>query len=348
MKNPQITIRDIAQALNISVSTVSRALRNSPEISLTRRKLIQDYAREHHYTPNLIASSLRASRTHNSHIIGVVVPKIRHYYFANVLTGIEEKATEMGYRIMVSQSSEEYTKEVKAIEAFEEARVCGVIISQAEDTRNYDHYQRLIDKEIPMIFYDRICTGLQTPRVVVDDYAGAYSAVEYLIRTGCQRICFMGSAMNLEISKNRLNGYKDALLKNGLKPCPELIVSFDNAQNEDEERAIMREILTRDEIPDAFFANNDVIGTKVLNSCKRAGLNVPRDVSIICFTNSSITRVSDPQLTSVDQRGKIVGETAAELLIDKLEGRLDDSHQQNRIIKTKLILRGSTLTIDNK
>ncbi|MBR6287175.1 MAG: LacI family DNA-binding transcriptional regulator [Bacteroidaceae bacterium] len=345
MKTPQITIRDIAKALGISVSTVSRALHDSPEISTERRKAIKEYARKHHYTPNLIASSLRASRNHNSHIIGVVVPKILHYYFADVLAGIEEKATEMGYRIMVSQSNEEYAKEKQIIEAFEEARVCGVIISQAEDTRDYDHFRRLIDKEIPLIFYDRICTGIQTPRVVIDDYAGAYTAVEYLVRTGCRRIGFMGSAMNLEISKNRLNGYKDALLKKGLRPEADLTIDFDQAGDSDEKQALIDRLLNSEERPDALFANNDVIGTQVLNACKRAGLRVPDDVSIVCFTNSSMTRVCDPQLTCVDQRGNLVGRSAAELLIDRLEGRLDNSRQNNRIIKTNLIVRASTLPL---
>ena len=211
-----LTMKDIAREFGISVATVSRALKDSPRISAERRAAIQQYAREHNFTPNVIAESLRHSRIKPQKVIGVIIPEFTHFYFSSVLAGIEEEASAHGYRIMVAQSNEQYEREVRICQSFYENKVCGIIVSQAKDTHQYDHFQRLMDAGLPLVFYDRICTGVNASRVVVDDYMGAYNAVSYLIETGCRNIAFYGSPMNLEISKNRFNGYKDALLKHGL------------------------------------------------------------------------------------------------------------------------------------
>ena len=213
-KSP-MTMKDIAREFGISVATVSRALKDSPRISEQRRHEIQQYAREHNFYPNAIGEALRHSRVMPQRLIGVIVPEFTHYYFSSILTGIEETAAARGYRIMVALSGEQYEREAHICENFLRYKVCGVIVSQAKDTKNYEHYQKLIDAGIPMVFYDRICTGVNASRVVVDDYLGAFNAVNHLIETGCKRIAFYGSPMNLEISKNRFNGYKDALLKHG-------------------------------------------------------------------------------------------------------------------------------------
>jgi len=210
MNKPQITIKDIARALNVSPSTVSRALKDNPDISQETRNLIHAYAREHNYKPNVLAVNLRASR---SNTIGVIVPQLVHHFFSCVLSGIEKAAAEAGYNILVAQSNESYEQEVKIVHSFLAARVCGVIASLAKDTSQYDHYQDLLNNNIPIVFYDRICTGLKTERVVVDDYAGSFAAVEYMIQTGCKRILFYGAAPHLEITKNRRNGYLDAMKK---------------------------------------------------------------------------------------------------------------------------------------
>ena len=212
----QMTMKDIAAHFGTSVATVSRALKDSPRISVERRKAIQEFAREHNFCPNMIAESLRNSKVMQPKIIGVIIPEFAHYFFSTVLAGIEEKAREHGYRIMVAQSGESYENEVKICQSFFENKVCGIIVSQAKDTTNYDHFNRLIESGVPLVFYDRICTGVEASRVVVDDYKGAFTAVEHMISTGCKRIAFFGSPMTLEISKNRFNGYKDALLKHGL------------------------------------------------------------------------------------------------------------------------------------
>lgn len=223
-----LTMKDIAAHFGISVATVSRALKDSPRISVERRAAIQQYAREHNFTPNMIAESLRHSRIQPMKVIGVIIPEFAHYYFSSILSGIEEEASAHGYRIMVAQSNEQYEREVKICKSFYENKVCGIIVSQAKDTHRYDHFQQLIDTGIPLVFYDRICTGVNASRVVVDDYMGAFNAVSHLIETGCNRIAYYGSAMTLEISKNRYNGYKDALLKNGIQPDPELVRLCDN------------------------------------------------------------------------------------------------------------------------
>lgn len=216
-ENLPITMKDIARALGISVATVSRALNDSPRISSVQRKRIQDYAKEHNFYPNVIGEALRHNRIQPLKVIGVIVPEFVHYYFASVLSGIEEKARACGYRVMVAQSNERYDKEVAICDDFYKNKVCGIIVSQAKDTKQYDHFRRLMDNGVPLVFYDRICTGVNGSRVVVDDYNGAYAAVSHLIETGCKRIAFYGSPMNLELSKNRYNGYHDAIVKHGLK-----------------------------------------------------------------------------------------------------------------------------------
>ena len=222
MANTPITIKDIARALNVSVSTVSRALKNNPDISKETRKLVNDYAQQHNSTPNVMAANLRSSR---SNIIGVIVPQLVHHFFSCVLSGIERQASAAGYTILVAQSTESYEEEVQIVRRFQEARVCGVIASLAKQTAHYDHYQDLLDAGIPVVFYDRICTGVKTERVVVDDYTGAFTAVEYLIQTGCKRICFFGADPHLEITKNRRNGYLDALRRYNI-PIDESLITL--------------------------------------------------------------------------------------------------------------------------
>ena len=249
-KRTTLTMKDIAREFGISVATVSRALKDSPRISAERRAVIQQYAREHNFTPNFIAESLRHSKVQPMKVIGVIIPEFAHYYFSSVLSGIEEEASARGYRIMVAQSNEQYEREVKICRSFYENKVCGIIVSQAKDTHQYDHFQRLIDSGVPLVFYDRICTGVNASRVVVDDYMGAFNAVTHLIETGCNRIAFYGSSMTMEISKNRFNGYKDALLKHGIQPDPALICNCDNRTDAE---AITPDILSGNTPPQWFF-----------------------------------------------------------------------------------------------
>ncbi len=334
-----LTMKDIAAHFGISVATVSRALKDSPRISAERRAAIQEYAREHNFTPNMIAESLRHSRIQPMKVIGVIIPEFAHYYFSSILSGIEEEASAHGYRIMVAQSNEQYEREVKICKSFYENKVCGIIVSQAKDTHRYDHFQQLIDTGIPLVFYDRICTGVNASRVVVDDYMGAFNAVSHLIETGCNRIAYYGSAMTLEISKNRYNGYKDALLKHGIQPDPELVRLCDNRTDAE---SITPEMLNSSAPPNGFFAVNDDTAIGILYTAKRMGFRVPEDISICGFTNGQRAVACDPMLTTVEQRGTKVGEEAAEILIGHVEGTIPPGKIERRIIRTRLIIRGTT------
>ena len=334
-----LTMKDIAAHFGISVATVSRALKDSPRISAERRAAIQQYAREHNFTPNMIAETLRHSRIQPMKVIGVIIPEFAHYYFSSILSGIEEKASAHGYRIMVAQSNEQYEREVKICKSFYENKVCGIIVSQAKDTHRYDHFQQLIDTGIPLVFYDRICTGVNASRVVVDDYIGAFNAVSHLIETGCNRIAYYGSAMTLEISKNRFNGYKDALLKHGIQPDPELVRLCDNRTDAE---SITPEMLNSSAPPNGFFAVNDDTAIGILYTAKRMGFRVPEDISICGFTNGQRAIACDPMLTTVEQRGTKVGEEAAEILIGHVEGTIPPGKIERRIIRTRLIIRGTT------
>ena len=332
-------MKDIARELGVSVATVSRALKDSPRISEERRKLIKDYAREHNFYPNFIAETLRNSRIKPVKIIGVIVPQFTHFYFSSILSGIEEEASARGYRIMVAQSNEKYEREVNICKSFFENKVCGVIVSQAKDTVKYDHFQSLIDHGVPLVFYDRICTGVDCCRVVVDDYMGAYTAVNHLIDTGCNRIAFYGSSMRMEITKNRYNGYRDALLNNGLKIDERFVKYCDNRADAE---AITPDLLSLDDRPDAFFAVNDDTAIGVLYTAKRMGFHIPNDISICGFTNGYRAIACDPMLTTVEQRGVVVGEEAANILIGQVEGSIPSDKVEKRIVRTSLIIRGTT------
>ena len=332
-------MKDIAAEMGVSVATVSRALKDSPRISKELRQKIQQYARDHNFTPNVLAESLRHSKVKPQKLIGVIVPELVHYYFMTILKGIEEEAEAHGYRVVVAQSGERYEHEVRLCQSFFENKVCGVIVSQAKDTQRYEHFQRLIDAGVPLVFYDRICTGVNASRVVVDDYMGAFNAVTHLINTGCRRIAYCGSQLNLEIAKNRFNGYKDALLKHGLPFNEELTRICDNRADAE---MLTPSMFDGDVYPDAFFAVNDDTAIGILYSVKHMGLRVPEDISICGFTNGVRATSCDPMLTTVEQRGVRVGEEAASILIGHVEGTIPMDHAEKRIVRTRLILRGTT------
>lgn len=333
------TMKDIAKELGTSVATVSRALKDSPRISAARRQEIKEFARLHNFAPNAIAESLRYSRVMPVKIIGVIVPQIIHYYFSSVLSGIEQEASSRGYRVMVAQSGEQYEREVAICQSFYENKVCGVIVSQAKDTHTYTHFQKLLDAGLPLVFYDRISTGVEASRVVVDDYMGAFNAVSHLIEIGCHRIACYTSAMTLEISKNRYNGYKDALLKHGLKYDDQIVRLCDNRI--DAER-ITPELLSMQNRPDGFFAVNDDTAIGIMYTAKRMGLRVPEQISICGFTNGERAIACDPMLTTVEQRGPEVGKQATDILIGKVEGEIPTDKMERRIVRTRLVVRGST------
>ena len=335
MRKAPITIKDIARALSISPSTVSRALKNHPDISQDTKDNVNKYAKDNHYKPNTLALSLRMSRNNT---IGVIVPEINNYFFSSILSGIEQVANREDFNVIVCQSSENYEKEVRDSKALIATRVSGVLASLCKHTTNYDHFQDIIDSDIPLVFFDRICIGINTDRVVVDDYAGAFAAVEYLIQSGCKRVAFYSSPLHLEISKNRKNGYLDALRKYGLQVDESLIRVCDTRE---EAIIITPEILDSPNRPDGFFAINDHCAAGILYAVKLANLRVPEDISIFGFSDGELAKACDPMLSTVEQHGFEMGEHAAKLLLDKIN---DITHGQysNKIVKTNLIIRGTT------
>lgn len=332
-------MKDIAEHFGVSIATVSRALNGSERVSEEKRKLICEYAHEHNFYPNDIAKSLRNSHKQPVKVIGVIVPEFTHYYFSTILNGIEDAASKRGYRIIATTSREQYDREVQLCQMFEAHQVCGVIVSQAKETQDYAHFQSLIDRGIPLVFYDRICTGVDASRVVVDDYQGAFIAVTHLIETGCRRIAFYGMKGKTVLGQNRYNGYHDALLKAGMQPDESLVFVCDN--REDAER-ITPDVLSREDRPDAFFCVNDDTAIGVMYTAKHNGFRVPDDVSVCGFTNGERAIACDPQLTTVEQRGTKVGEEAATILMDKVEGITPRNHIEKRVVRTRLVVREST------
>ena len=332
----QVTIKDIAKALNISVSTVSRALQDHPDISKKTKELVNQYAKEHHYRPNAIALSLKTKRTN---IIGVIVPEIVHHFFSCVFAGIEDTANQNGFSVIICQTSEDYEKEVKSLETLQSARACGVIASLSKSTTDFSHYKDLMDENIPLVFFDRICTELKTDRVVTDDYNGAYMAVEHLIKTGCKRIAFFSAPSNMEISKNRENGYIDALRSHSLPVDKSLIFECDT---KDKAIKLTPEVLNMGNRPDAIFCINDDTASGVLYAVKRSGLSVPEDISICGFGDGEVAKACDPALTTIEQNGYDMGVKACTLLINRIKNGNTLREVNHSVIRTSLVIREST------
>lgn len=333
------TMKDIAEHFGVSIATVSRALNGSKRVNEEKRRIICEYAHANNFYPNDIAKSLRNSRRMPVKVIGVIVPEFTHYYFSTILNGIEAAASKHDYRIVATTSRESYEREVQLCQMFEAHQVCGVIVSQAKETTHYEHFQALIDRGIPLVFYDRICTGIDASLVVVDDYQGAFSAVTHLADTGCKRIAYYGMRGNTVLGRNRYNGYRDALLKAGLQPDPSLVFVCDNRADAEK---ITPDILNRDNRPDAFFCVNDDTAIGVLYTAKHMGFNIPNDISVCGFTNGERAIACDPQLTTVEQRGSKVGEEAVTMLINKVEGISPKEKIDKKVVRTRLIVRQST------
>jgi len=335
----QITLKDIAKALDLSPSTVSRSLKDHPGISAATKEMVQKYAKEHKYKPNALALSLR---TKKSNTIGVIIPEIVHYFFSSVLSGIEEESEKSNYKVLFCQSNENYEREIICTKTLLSASVCGVLVSVSKSTTQFQHFQEIIDSNIPMVFFDRICTGINTDKVVVDDYTGAFNAVEYLINTNCKRIVLLGGNPILALSNNRRMGYEDALRKHKIPVNKNLMFVCDTIALAQE---MIPEILQQENRPDAFFAINDEVAAACINIVNSFGLKIPDDISICGFTDNYISQFTSPNLTSVDQRGFEVGSTAARLLINRLKGIENKEGIVSRVIKTKLVVRDSTRKI---
>ena len=335
MNKGQVTIKDIAKELGISPSTVSKALKGHPDISSETKKAVKELVERWNYKPDPIALSLKGGL---SKTIGVIVPEIVHYFFSTVISGIEDVAYDAGYHVMFCQSNESYEREVKAVDTLLSSRVDGILVSLCKVTMNFDHFRKITQDRIPVVFFDRICDELETDRVIVDDEAGAFDGVSHLIRSGCRNIVHLSGPQNLLIARNRLNGYVRALREHNIRLSEENIIKCDTAEDA---RIIVPDLFKRADKPDGIFAVNDLTAAEAMRVVKQNGYNVPGDVSIVGFTSGMISDLTDPALTSVEQHGYTVGKEAVRMLINRLESK-GELPFQTKIIKTELVIKGST------
>lgn len=341
MRGSQVTIKDIAKELGISPSTVSRALKDHPDISPATKKAVKELAEKLNYQPNSIALSLRQSK---SNTIGVIIPEIVHFFFSTVISGIEDVAYDAGYSVIVSQSNESYEREVMDTKALFNNRVDGMLISMSRETTNFDHFKSIYDRGMPMVFFDRICDGLETSKVIVDDFDGAFKATEHLIKQGYQRIAHLGGPSNLSISRQRLDGYKAALKQYNM-PIDESMILADHSSDDDQNaKEITSMLLDSPKPPDALFAINDIAALGAMMAVKERGLSIPKDFAIVGFSNWRFTSMTDPAMTTVDQPGFAMGQEAARLLIKEIEAKEDKIIEpETKVLKTNLLVRASSV-----
>jgi DNA-binding LacI/PurR family transcriptional regulator len=339
MKNQQATIRDIAIKLQISISTVSRALRNAADVNPETKKAVLSLARELNYEPNRVAQSLRSKRTKT---LGVVVPEINLHFFSSAISGIQEYSARYNYGVMICQSLESVETEKSNLHMLLSNRVDGLLVSLSSETDSYDHLRSVIEKKIPLVLFDRICTQVDTTKVVVDDYNGAFKAVEHLILTGCKSIAFVGGPQHLYICKERLKGYTDALMRYNLPISQELIVHCTHLLKDPVQA--MEQLLKRKEKPDAIFAMNDPIAIIIMQVLKGKGISIPEAMSVIGFTNEPVSQFIEPSLTTVSQPSYEMGQVAAQLFLEQLENQ-NVFPFVTKVLPTELLIRNSTKRI---
>jgi DNA-binding LacI/PurR family transcriptional regulator len=335
MKNEQITIKDIAKALNISTSTVSRALRNHPDISDETKKAVSELAKQMQYHPNSIASSLRNKKTET---IGIVVPEIIHTFFASVIAGVEEVAYQEGYKVIICQSNENYQKEIVNIQTLISARVDGILVSISNQTKEIDHLRLALSRKIPLVFFDRVSEELDTTKVVVNDYEGAITATQYLIDTGCKRIAHISGPQNLAICKQRKEGYLAALKKNKMTIDEALIVECNLEQHD--ATSITEKLLNLPTIPDAIFAVTDPVAIGAHITIRKHGYKIPEQISLMGFTNDAVSEIIEPSISTMAQPSFEMGKVATHQLLYQIKHK--NAKHERLELKTTLIARNST------
>ncbi len=333
----QITIKDLASRLNIAPSTVSRALRNHPDISPQTKKSVLALASELDYFPNSIAQSLQKKSTNT---IGVIVPEIKHDFFALTISGIENIAYEAGYTIMVCQSNENYEREVINTQALVSNRIAGLLVSISETTRDSGHFQTLLRRGIPVVFFDRVCEDPMFMKVMVDDEEGAYQAVRFLIENGHRRIAHLAGPSGIPMSRNRFKGYAKALREYGI-PMEEQLVVYGGLHEEYGMKGFQK-LMELHKLPDAIFAVNDPVAVGAYVKIKENGLKIPDDISLVGFSDNPISSLIEPPLTTVAQPAYNMGITAAKLLLEQINQSGNGMTPKTEILKTHLKIRKST------
>ncbi len=331
------TIKDIARELNLSTSTVSRALRGSYEINPETKRLVMECAERLNYRPNPIALSLKGSA---SRAIGVIVPQIANYFFSQAINGIEAIAYNRGYHVIIFQSQESYERETANVNQAMSRKVDGLLISLSSETSDVTHLRDVIDRNVPVVLFDRVSAELNVTQVVADNFAGAFAATEHLIQSGRRRIAHLTIQPWLSITQERLAGYRAALEKYGLE-FDENLIRY-GTFGPDEVGPMVDELMALDPIPDAFFTASDRLAVGCLKALHQRHLAIPDDVSLIGFTNLNVADLLAPSLSTVVQPAQEIGQVAAERLIDLIENKQRAQPINTVKIPTELIVRAST------
>jgi len=336
MRN-NLTLKDLAQKLGLSISTVSRALQNNPVINHDTRLRVNKLAKNLGYYPDALAKSLKNKK---SYTIGVIVPEISHFFFSSVIDGIEDVTYKDGYTIMVTKSNEYFEREVLNLESLISNRVAGVIASISQNTKAGKHFYNIIDRGIPLVLFDRVLDDLDVHKIVGDDFEKVYEMVNHLIDSGYQNIAYLAGPSHLNITMNRVDGYKKALIDNNIELMDGLIMNINLNENDGFEGA---KTLIR-EFPkvDAICCVNDPVALGVYKYLNKVGIKIPDKIGVTGFSNNPSSEIINPTMTTVDQQGYQMGKKAAEILLQKINNESIDSLDKTHIIEGELIIRGSS------
>ena len=332
------TLKEIAKELGVSISTVSKALNGSPEISEPTKQRVKEYAKLKNYKPNVIGLSLKNRRTKT---IGVIIPNILNSFFAKVFTGIEKVADEKGYNIITCISNESIEKEINALEMLSNGTIDGFILSISEESQKlekFGHFNSIINEGTPIVMFDRISDEVNCDKVIVDDFESAVNATEHLIKTGCKRIALFSTIDNLSVGKLRAKGFYKAIESKGVELDKNVIILTENNEDFD---AKTKNFFDKNNV-DAVFALDEHAAVSAIKLGIKKGLKIPEELSVIGFADGVWSRRMTPSLSTVSQHGPEIGEVAAQMLIDKLESKEEDLAFKTTIIKTELRQRDST------
>lgn len=342
----KVTLKQIAKELDVSVSTVSKALRNSKEISLDTRSKVQAFAKLYNYRPNNIALSLKNKRTKT---IGVIIPEIVHHFFSKVISGIEKEANSRGYNVIIGLSNESFDKEVINIEMLANGSIDGFILSVAKETlllQDYHHFYETINQGMPIVMFDRVVNEIACDKVVVDDKLGSKKAVAKLIESGCQNIALITTKDYVNVGKLRTQGYLEALEEHKIVPKSSLIIKVEeNKDKEIEIETLEKEISTlldKEKSIDGIFAVNELYAITAMKIAINKGYKIPENMSIVAFTDGVLSKHAIPSLSTISQHAEEMGARSATMLIDKLEELVDEEKYQTEVINTTLIERDTT------
>lgn len=330
-----MNIKQLARELNLSISTVSKALRDSHEISNKTKSAVLEKAKELNYQVNPFASNLRKQK---SKTIAVVIPEVVNDFFGPVINGIESIAQEKGYHVLIYLTHDDMQKEVAIIKLLQNGRVDGILMSLSEQTSNTTHLEEL--RDMPLVFFDRTAEHLDVPKVTTDDYNSGLKATEHLIQNGCKRIAFLSISPTLSISSKRMNGYLEALKRNRLKQDNNLIISCSG--DDETNKEFIRKLLKRKTRPDGIFASVEKLAIWTYEVCEELKLNIPRDIKVICFSNSQTAPLLNPSLTTITQPAYEMGREAATILFKLVEKKRHHFLPERTIFNSTLIARNST------